>query len=350
MKKFPIIGNAERDYRKRLLAATIVTCVALVMVFSAWHVVKLGELRMQDMRSKATYDLADMPSHVRAAGEDITRHALNEKGNAAGRVVSVDVERMLSREQWLELETMVDVPAGEFIMGTNRTETDPQNRPEHKLKTKAYRIDRYLVTVAQYGRFLAATRYRPPSNWEKGEISRARLLFPITMVNWHDAKNYCGWAKKRLPTESEWEKAARGIDGRRWPWGDAMDPTRLNTYYSLGGTSEVNKFATGVSPFGAYDMAGNVSQWTDSDFAPYPGSMASAEVFKVKMPVAATADDARNKVIGLHIVEGKQYKVVRGGSFKSDPFSTSTYHRNYALPNVASDFYGFRCAADAHKN
>jgi len=348
VKTNPVISEAERIRRKKLLAATAVTCVALVMVVSAWHVVKLGEIRMEDMRSKATYNLSEMPSHVRAAGEDINRHAMNELGKAAGRVVAVDVERMLSREQWLELETMVDVPAGEFVMGTNRAETDPQNRPEHKVKTAAFRIDRYLVTVAQYGRFLGATLHRPPSDWDKGEISRTRLMFPVTMVSWHDAKAYCGWAKKRLPTEAEWEKAARGTDGRRWPWGDTMDPTRLNTYYSLGGTSEVNKFANGVSPYGAYDMAGNVSEWTDSAFEPYPGSTASAELFKVKVPVADSPEDMRNKVIGLQIVEGAMYKVVRGGSFKSDPFSTATYHRNFALPNLASDFYGFRCAADAH--
>lgn len=338
----------ERGRRKRYLAATAVTCAAVVMVASAVHVVTLGAGRMDDMRRMASYDIEEMPSRIRAAGEEVARHDLHRANKLPQAGYSTDeAAALLPATQWQELDTVITIPAGAFTMGTNRPRTDPQDRPARVVELPAYGIDKYLVTNAQYARFVAQAKHRPPLHWEGGRIPPGELLRPVTMVSWYDADKYCRWSGKRLPGEAEWEKAARGTDQRRWPWGDQMDPARLNTYYSVGSATDVTAYPKGVSPYGVFDMAGNVNQWVADDFIPYPGSDAPSELFKGKVAVARTPADRAMKVVDMVPVDAR-YKVLRGGSWKSDPFSTATYHRNHAWPNYASDFFGFRCAADVH--
>ena len=343
------ISVGERKKRERYLAATVITCIAAAVVFGVMHVVKLGANRMADMKNRATYDLTDMKDHMRAAGEDIARHRDNESLKQAEKVYQLtDLDALLTKEQWQELDAQVTIPAGDFLMGTDSERADKYNRPQHTVSLPEYKIDKYPVTHAEYARFVAATKHRPPLDWADGNIPDGKTQYPVTMVTWYDAVDYCRWEKKRLPTEAEWEKAARGTDGRRWPWGDQMDASRLNTYYNVGSSTEVMTYKSGISPFGVYDMAGNVSEWTASDFRPYEGSEATADTFQPKKVQAATADDRTMKVADLVPVDGV-YKVRRGGSWKSDPFSTSTYHRNFSMPYYASDFFGFRCASDAAK-
>jgi iron(II)-dependent oxidoreductase len=231
-------------------------------------------------------------------------------------------------------------------MGTNFERADPQDRPQHTVTLPEYRIDKYLVTNAQYARFIAETGHRPPSSWKDGRIPEGEQLQPVTLVNWYDARAYAHWAGRRLPSEAEWEKAARGTDARRWPWGSTMDPKRLNTYYNAGSATRVDAYRNGVSPYGVYDMAGNVSEWIEDDFLPYEGTDASPDVFQGKVAKAVTAEDRAMK-LSEQIPVKQHYKVLRGGSWKSDPFSTASYHRGFDWPNYASDFFGFRCAADA---
>lgn len=340
---------SERQKRKRYLAATVITCIAAAVIFGVMHVVKLGANRMADMKDRATYDLQDMKDHMRAAGEDIARHRDNEMQKVAKKVYEWnELDSLLSQGQWQELDAMVTVPAGNFLMGTNSKRSDAYNRPQHTVYLPEFKIDKYLVTNAEYAKFVAATKYRVPLDWADGKIPDEKITYPVTMVTWYGADKYCKWKGKRLPSEAEWEKAARGTDGRRWPWGNKMDASRLNTYYHLGSSNEVTKYKTGVSPYGAYDMAGNVSEWTASDFRPYEGSDAKADIFQPKKLVAASADDRTMKVAGL-VPMGGVYKVRRGGSWKSDPFSTATYHRNFSMPYYASDFFGFRCAVTVKK-
>lgn len=336
--------------RKRYLYATLVTCVAVAMIGGTLHVLRLGANRMADMRERASYDVAEVDSHVRAAGEDVILNRDNEHELVKHeQYTHADIDALLDSDTWHEIDTMVTIPAGPFIMGTDRQQGDAYDRPAHKVDVKAYRIDKYPVTNAQYARFVAATNHRPPLHWQNGKIPAGLELHPVTMVSWYDAASYAQWAGKRLPTEQEWEKAARGPDGNRWPWGDTMDVNRLNTYYSIGATTSVLRYSDGASPYGVMDLAGNVSEWTADDFIAYPGTDASANVFQGKIAVASTPEDQAMKVVDLVAVDGN-YKVLRGGSWKSDPFSTAGYHRNYSWPNYASDFFGFRCAADVKQD
>jgi gamma-glutamyl hercynylcysteine S-oxide synthase len=349
MKKRVTLSPDEQLRRKRYFTATIITCIALIVVGGSLHVAKLGSIRMGEMRALATYNLKEESARIRAAGEDIAIHENNEKriNQSAGYTVA-EAEALLTREQWRELESTITIPAGKFLMGTNLKNSDATSHPQHEVNLKAFRIDKYLVTNAQYARFVAATGHRPPSDWKNGKIQEGVLLYPVTLVNWYDASAYAKWAGKRLPAEAEWEKAARGTDGRRWPWGNDMDPARLNTYYNVGSANNVTAYANGVSPYGVYDMAGNVDEWVEDDLLPYKGTDADPVVFKEKVAKVQDEQDRAMKVADL-VTVNRQYKVLRGGSWKGDPFATATYHRDYARPNFASDFYGFRCASDMGK-
>jgi gamma-glutamyl hercynylcysteine S-oxide synthase len=336
----------QRERKKRFLSATVFTCLALAMVLGIGHVVKLGANRLADMRARASYDLKEEDLHIRAAGEDIARHQVHQAVAITG-VQTYGIEEvngLLNADQWVDLNSQVQIPAGPFTMGTDQERADAQNKPQHTVSLPAYSIDKYLVSNAQYAQFVVKTRHRPPLDWKNSRIPDGKMLYPVTMVSWYEAKAYCEWAGKRLPTEEEWEKAARGTDARRWPWGDKMDVTRLNTYYNVGSTNPVKQYVNGVSPYGVFDMAGNVSQWTASNFKPYQGSTASADIFKPKVAVSGSAADSAMKVADFVSVDA-DYKVRRGGSWKSDPFSTSSFHRDFSLPHYASDFFGFRCAS-----
>lgn len=338
------LSNNVRERRKRYLFATLVTCAALAMIGGTVHVVQLGANRMADMRSKASYDLQEERSHIKAAGE-VAMTMARRGQNQISNYTPEEVASLLTLAQWKEIETVVQIPAGEFLMGTDSEQSNEQNHPQHSVDLPAYKIDKYPVTNAQYARFVAATGHRPPSIWVNGKIPGGKELHPVTLISWYDANSYAQWAKKRLPSEAEWEKAARGTDGRRWPWGNVMDPRRLNTYYNVGSTTPVMAYPQGASPYGIMGMAGNVSEWTADEFLPYVGTDASQDLFKAKAGVVGSAADRSLKVLDL-VTTDARYKSMRGGSWKSDPFSTSTYHRNYSLPNYASDFYGFRCAQD----
>ena len=335
---------AEREKRKRYLFATLVTCAALAMIGGTIHVVELGANRMADMRSKATYDIKQEKAHIKAAGEMAMVLAAQGKGLPT-QYTAEEVTGLLTLQQWQELDKTIVIPAGPFIMGTDSVQSNEQNHPQHKVDVAAYKIDKYPVTNAQYARFVVATGHVPPTYWENGKIPSGKELHPVTLVSWYDAKAYAEWAGKRLPSEAEWEKAARGTDGRRWPWGNVMEPDRLNTYYNVGSTTAVTAYSKGASPYGVIDMAGNVTEWTADDFLPYTGTDAPQDLFKAKAGVVSSAADRSLKVIDLITTDAK-YKTMRGGSWKSDPFSTTAYHRNYSLPNYASDFYGFRCVQD----
>ena len=324
-----------RVRRKRLLVATLVTCVAGAFLGGAIHVVFLAAGRVEQMREHSTYDATsthEVAKHIQAAGEFVDE---TTRGKVSTYTVA-RAESLLRDDLWKRLAQEVRVSAGDFIMGTDRPESDIQDRPRHIAHTAAFAIDKFPVTNAQYALFVAETGHRAPAHWKQGSIPKGFELHPVVMVYWQDAMDYCTWAGKRLPSEAEWEKAARGTDGRRWPWGGRMNPKLLNTYNNNGRTTSVLAHLKGASPYGAVDMAGNVAEWVADDFKPYPGSHAPPSMFIPKQSDAYGAPE--------------RYKPLRGGSWKSDPFSTSTYHRTYAMAGDAGNFVGFRCAHETKGN
>jgi len=220
---------------------------------------------------------------------------------------------------------MVKIPAGEFIMGEDYFKKAVG--PKHKVFLEAYEIDRFDVTNQKYREFVGATGRTPPKHWINKRVLLNKKDHPVTFVSWFDAEAYCEWKGKRLPTEMEWEKAARGTDGRVFPWGNDFVRENANVYMlGIGDTTPVGQFEKGKSPYGVYDMAGNVFQWTSDWFKPYPNNQHL---------------DNPNY--------GETHKVLRGGSFydcsyyKCGP-SFQAFNRIALSPKTISVSIGFRCA------
>jgi len=243
----------------------------------------------------------------------------------------------------------IQIPAGYFMMGSD--DKYPDAKPQHQVYLEAFWIDKHEVSNEDYRKFIDATGHRvpyveadwaDPYNWNRvtNSYPSGKARFPVVLVSWDDAKAYCHWAGKRLPTEAEWEKAARGTDGRRYPWGDEWDHTKANTFEGgRGEASPVGMYSEGASLYGVLDMAGNVWEWTESKYEPYPGNP-----YWPEMP-------------------GKERKVLRGGSwyetgkaerkiYPDGPVSVSygsvtTSFRRAAMPDDRLDDVGFRCARSA---
>jgi len=222
--------------------------------------------------------------------------------------------------------SMAGVPAGEFMMGSPTGDADEQ--PVHKVYVDAFSMDKYEVTVGQYAVFLQAKGIDPPSDW-KTMNQPANQKRPVANVDWADAAEYCKWAGKRLPTEAEWEKAARGTDERLYPWGnDAPTPRHANYGKSgannYGALAPVGTLEAGKSPYGIYDMAGNVwewvSDWYDNDY--YKNSLS-------QNPTGPSSGES---------------KVLRGGSWGSDPQRLRSARRYFHRSAHRHKDYGFRCA------
>ncbi len=222
-------------------------------------------------------------------------------------------------------DVMIEIPAGPFIMGSD--EGDPEDGPAHSVDLPAYEIDKFEVTNADFEKFVEATGYvtyaeeQEYRSW-RDEWSEGEDNHPVVMITWNDASAYCEWLDKRLPSEAEWEKAARGDDGRIFPWGDEWDPDKANVKErGLRGTAAVGSFGVGASPYGVEDVVGNVWEWTADWYEAYPGNTAGDPYY------------------------GEKFKVTRGGGwFEIEPQAT-TFNRNAAdLEKTAIDELGCRCA------
>lgn len=212
----------------------------------------------------------------------------------------------------------VFVPAGPFTMGSLRADDEI---PVHEVTVDSFWIQRTEVTNAQYARCVTAGVCSEPGDptW----LEAAKANFPVTHVEWSQAVTYAEWVGGRLPTEAEWEKAARGPDRRLYPWGDALaDNDQLNFQFANGGVVAVGSYPAGASPYGALDMAGNVEEWVADWYAPAYYAQAP--------PTNPTGPDSG------------AFRVVRGGSFNSNRDDVRTTRRGTAFPDVKFESVGFR--------
>lgn len=224
---------------------------------------------------------------------------------------------------------MVDIPEGPFTMGFDGTQALEDERPSHRPWLDAFAIDTHEVTTAQYAEFLKAAAHPVPWQWETVELSQHGDR-PVIGVDWFDADAYCRWKGKRLPTEAEWEKAARGTDGRLYPWGNQV-PTKELGNFALGARFSysqvlmpVHAYEQGKSPFGLFQMAGNVNEWVQDWYA---GNY--YETSPARNPQGP---------------DQGQFKVLRGGSWSDLPKYLLTYGRFKLPPETRNSYTGIRCA------
>jgi formylglycine-generating enzyme required for sulfatase activity len=221
-------------------------------------------------------------------------------------------------------EPMMPVPSGTFLMGSNDGEEN--ERPAHRVTVKAFYVDAFETTRQEYHQFIDATKHRAPPGWANGKYPAGTARLPATGVDWYDADSYCKWTNKRLPTEEEWELAARGFDGRKYPWGNDWNPGSANAEKASQGLTDVDIFK-GASPYGAVGMIGNAWEWTANKLKPYPGG---------RIPPQELGDGRVD------------LRVIRGGSWQSDSTSATTTYR-WGWPASGGNDYsntGFRCVRD----
>jgi len=218
---------------------------------------------------------------------------------------------------------MVYVPAGNFTMGYNSPDA-----PAHNVYLENFWIDQTEVTNGMYALCVQEGDCRLPS--DTSSDTRARYFgnsqftkYPVIYVDWNDAQAYCNWAGRRLPSETEWEKAARGTDGRTYPWGNESPTCELTNSFCMGDTAQVGSYPAGASPYGALDMSGNVWQWIADWYDVYPGG---------------------NKNVESNF--GQTLRVMRSNGWQD--YENGSYFRGYTNPDIKQFDIGFRCALSAN--
>lgn len=209
--------------------------------------------------------------------------------------------------------------------------------PEHKVVLNDFYIDKYEVSNQRYGAFMDATGHAAPAYWDNRTLNKA--MQPVVGVNWFDATAFCGWEGKRLPTEAEWEKAAKGPNESHYPWGHEYAEDKSNCCQNVKETSPVDAYPEGASGYGVMNMGGNVYEWVEDWYDPKYYNV--SVVLNPKGPVKGYKWGAMGEM-----------KVLRGGSWFAPSSSQHTSHRFWNKPenNSYGIGLGFRCAKDASRN
>lgn len=223
---------------------------------------------------------------------------------------------------------MVFVPSGNFLMGREGYVTQ---QPVHTVYTDDFYIDKFEITNKMYRDCVNAGACEPPKKYSSDKHSSYfdNMQFddyPIMYVNWYMAKNYCEWRGARLPTEAEWEKSARGTDGRTYPWGNTIDCSYANYLSCVFDQTKVGSYEKGRSIYGTYDMAGNVWEWVSSIFSSYP----------------------YNVTDGRENLNTNSVRAIRGGSAGDPDINVASAHRDGHFSSYYADGLGFRCANDVN--
>jgi formylglycine-generating enzyme required for sulfatase activity len=240
---------------------------------------------------------------------------------------------------------MIWIPGGPFLMGTDDQDTEGRaleygltkpwfddERPAHRINLPGFFIDRHEVTNADYAVFVAATGSRVPGTWSSATFPQGEANLPVVSVNWHQASDYCAWAKKRLPSEAEWEKTARGPDGRLYPWGNEFDLRRATLMAPA--VQPVGLFPQGQSPYGVDDLVGNAWEWTANWYLPYPGATGTMADFGQKFKVVR----GKSWTMGFGHQEVQEVQQIIAHEARSG-------FRLYFDPIFGFNDLGFRCAA-----
>lgn len=291
----------------------------LVAIFIVFDMLVLGAIALYKIPSPVSDALHQQ---VRRTRVEIASYDFGQ----AMPVTPVD-----SRVSEVDGMTQVFVPAGKFLMGTDDKEA-LKNRPEHPVTLSAFWIDQTEVTNEMYAKCVEAKKCPPPFkeqfNPYYGKAKYAN--YPVVYIPWDSADAYCRWAGRRLPTEAEWEKAARGTDGRLYPWGNEPPNASLANYdNALGDPLPVDRYPLGASPYGALNMAGNVREWV-------------ADWFHEFFYLAGINDNPVGPPSG-------EMKSLRGGSFVDDENEIRVFNRFAHAPASPGINRGFRCASSAEE-
>ena len=254
-----------------------------------------------------------------------TQEILETVEDMRKEIALLDEERIELQEQ-VNKQEMILIPAGKFKMGSSQAGLEEEH-PEHIVHLRSYYIDPYEVTNIQYKDFVDATGHRDPSHWRSRTFPDAQKAHhPVVGVSWEDARAYAEWSGKRLPTEAEWERAARGEQGHEYSWSKVCSPDHANYENAEGKTTAVSKYPSGRSDFGVWDMCGNVGEWVNDWYSPGYYSIS---------PESDPPGPER----------GHQ-KVVRGGGYQGFRMDIRATARNFSMPSSYQDYMGFRCVMD----
>ncbi|HCK11138.1 MAG: hypothetical protein CME21_05650 [Gemmatimonadetes bacterium] len=253
--------------------------------------------------------------------EQATEESLRRIKSLQEELTSLNQQRAALQDQ-VNRKEMVEIPAGEFLMGDDDASRDEM--PQRTVLMNAYMMDKFPVTNQEYKMFVDVVGHRRPPHWTSGTYELGSADHPVTNISWPDAKAYCDWVGKCLPTEAQWEKAARGTIGQTYCWGDAFRKDNTNSSNDYGGTTPIDQFPGGVSPYGVNDMCGNVMEWCEDWYYD--------EYYKT-----APRDNPEGP-------PGGQYRTVRGGFYAGNKADVRCSARHWAPEANMQDHIGFRCA------
>lgn len=298
--------------------------IVVIGLFFSWLTLDHGLALANEHATTKPEPALEKPDPVSPKLWGKLRHSTNRSQASKATVLSKLPATLIGKDG----APMVLVPAGEFLMGSEQGDDDEQ--PVHRVFLDSFYLDTFEVTNGRFAKFVEAIQSEPPWGFADQETPVVHAEKPVRWVNWLEATGYCLWAGKRLPTEAEWEKAARGTEGRTYPWGNDL-PTAGHAVFGLKEGADtvapIGNRDQGRSSYGIHDLAGNLYEWVADWYD---------ETFYTTQPTV----NPRGPVEGT-------VKVQRGGSYINGPYRLRSAFRTKSDPTEHDAHVGFRCAQDA---